>query len=1067
MAINFGGNVYDDAGNAVSGASVKLLETGTTTQEGSTVTTDSNGRWDFSEADQDRYDVEITKGSSVRRIKWSDEISLQEIDVRNNTGNTTPAATFTNLTDNTSNQVAVFSGANATRADGDEIYLSFKLADSAGNIDEFARMTVDATDVTSGSEDGQIRFGVAVAGTLTDVFTINSTTGGSAEISYEVDSFTIKGGEGEAGVLYLFADQGDDAGDEWKINVADGGVLTIGNDIASAGSYVTMMTITPHATTASSSVAIAGDATVGDDLSLTSDSSVFNMGADNDFTITHDGTTGATLAGSPITVNSTGALTLDSSTDITLDADGADVFLKDGGTLFGTLTNSSGELVIKSSSSGTTAITMSGADVAIAGDLTISGDDLKMATNTDTYILVADGTSYNPVAVSGDISIANNGAVTIANDSVESGMVNDNIISGQTELASGGIAAADEILISDGGTVKKIGVDNYIIDSPALVSEAAIANGDYLLFLDGGATGSAKKEALADLVGLMAGTVTSTGLSDASSVLKLDIQNMTASSTIADADLIVIDDGADGTLRKMTRANFIESAALDAINIDGGAIDAVTLGTNSAVTELQVDNLNIVGIPPQSSNRANLGAADYAAGDTRLYIVTEAGNQLILGNNEIRTNTGQLNLDAAGGIVINDDGDDEDFRIESNDDANLFNLDAGLNTITMGGAANANSVLTLNAANAARPLGTQEGTHFTTVGNADLSNSSGTVAIGSTVALHQAGYSAAGSTTVTHATTLYIPGVPVAGTNVTFTNTAYSLWVDAGNVRIDGDIQSGANLTFQNDSIRMLSGGDLVMFNNGRKIFVNDSASGQTSIGIIANQGGYDDQILELKSSDVSVAMTGTTDADTYGAFKKRHATQGGLDIMGLSEAERGINLTAYLGSVTTTQNSTSSEAGVNVRVTMTDGSTGLQAPTANANLFGVSTFDGSSTLVQFLVDEDGDLFANGSATTVYDAYDDTALVRAVDLTMNPEKIIRNEWDSFVRYNEKDLVDARLLGDTIANGGLVNVTGMQRLHNGAISQLREDMMNLVRVLSPDQHAMLPESTRNRLALGGA
>ena len=54
MAINFGGNVYNDAGNAVSGASVKLLKTGTTTQEGSTVTTDSAGRWDFSEADQDR-----------------------------------------------------------------------------------------------------------------------------------------------------------------------------------------------------------------------------------------------------------------------------------------------------------------------------------------------------------------------------------------------------------------------------------------------------------------------------------------------------------------------------------------------------------------------------------------------------------------------------------------------------------------------------------------------------------------------------------------------------------------------------------------------------------------------------------------------------------------------------------------------------------------------------------------------------------------------------------------------------------------------------------------------------
>ena len=62
------------------------------------------------------------------------------------------------------------------------------------------------------------------------------------------------------------------------------------------------------------------------------------------------------------------------------------------------------------------------------------------------------------------------------------------------------------------------------------------------------------------------------------------------------------------------------------------------------------------------------------------------------------------------------------------------------------------------------------------------------------------------------------------------------------------------------------------------------------------------------------------------------------------------------------------------------------------------------------------------------------------------------------------MVDARLLGDTIENGGLVNVTGMQRLHNGAISQLREDLMNLVRVLSPEQKDQLPAKTKNRLAL---
>jgi len=77
---------------------------------------------------------------------------------------------------------------------------------------------------------------------------------------------------------------------------------------------------------------------------------------------------------SPVITNITGAgITLDSSTDINFDADGADIILKDGGTEFGRFTNSSGELVIKSGSSSTTNITMSGANTTIAGNLTVAG----------------------------------------------------------------------------------------------------------------------------------------------------------------------------------------------------------------------------------------------------------------------------------------------------------------------------------------------------------------------------------------------------------------------------------------------------------------------------------------------------------------------------------------------------------------------------------------------------------------------------------------------------------------------------------------------------------------------
>jgi hypothetical protein len=43
------------------------------------------------------------------------------------------------------------------------------------------------------------------------------------------------------------------------------------------------------------------------------------------------------------------------------------------------------------------------------------------------------------------------------------------------------------------------------------------------------------------------------------------------------------------------------------------------------------------------------------------------------------------------------------------------------------------------------------------------------------------------SITTTDATTVYISGAPIAGSNQTITN-AYSLWIDSGNVRIDGNI---------------------------------------------------------------------------------------------------------------------------------------------------------------------------------------------------------------------------------------------------------------------------------------
>ena len=83
----------------------------------------------------------------------------------------------------------------------------------------------------------------------------------------------------------------------------------------------------------------------------------------------------------------------------------------------------------------------SGAAVIDALENLSIGGDLSMTTNTSGHILVANGTSYNPVAVSGDVTIASSGAVTIANDAVEQAMIADDAV-GADQLASNAVVNA-------------------------------------------------------------------------------------------------------------------------------------------------------------------------------------------------------------------------------------------------------------------------------------------------------------------------------------------------------------------------------------------------------------------------------------------------------------------------------------------------------------------------------------------------------------------------------------------------------------------------------------------------
>ena len=73
---------------------------------------------------------------------------------------------------------------------------------------------------------------------------------------------------------------------------------------------------------------------------------------------------------------------------------------------------------------------------------------------TSGRILIGDGTDINSVAVSGDVAISADGAVTIQANAVEGSMLNNNAISGQTDIGEA-IASTDEILISDAGNLRR------------------------------------------------------------------------------------------------------------------------------------------------------------------------------------------------------------------------------------------------------------------------------------------------------------------------------------------------------------------------------------------------------------------------------------------------------------------------------------------------------------------------------------------------------------------------------------------------------------------------------------
>ena len=96
------------------------------------------------------------------------------------------------------------------------------------------------------------------------------------------------------------------------IFLASGGVMNFNNGNVTVTHSSNTLTVAAATVAFTASTAV----TVSNDLKLSSDSAILSLGADDDATLTHDGTTGLTIAANPFEVDSGGNITLDAHTGI-------------------------------------------------------------------------------------------------------------------------------------------------------------------------------------------------------------------------------------------------------------------------------------------------------------------------------------------------------------------------------------------------------------------------------------------------------------------------------------------------------------------------------------------------------------------------------------------------------------------------------------------------------------------------------------------------------------------------------------------------------------------------------
>ena len=206
--------------------------------------------------------------------------------------------------------------------------------------------------------------------------------------------------------------------------------------------------------------------------------------------------------------------------------------------------------------------------------------------------------------------------------------------------------------------------------------------------------------------------------------------------------------------------------------------------------------------------------------------------------------------------------------------------------------------------------------------------------------------------------------------------------------------------------------------------------------GLCINGGANDESYMTFKSSDIAHGMTNEDETDTFCTFAKQSASEGGFQLRAYAEdrTEEWLEFNCQASSSSDlNETKASNQKGAIVFGVNNKSGSGVSNVNANGNLLTIANY----TNTEFIFEANGNFHADSGSTT-FDAYEDAQLARAFDLS-HGRGVIESKFDKFVQYNHEKLAELKLVGrdeDGTPNS-MLNVTGLQRLHNGAIWQQYE------------------------------